>query len=272
MDGTISRCCDRTESVARSVFNKAREALSSRMSPEGRKTLDRRLMYLNPPRFPGISLKDRLDYVRRQNVISQSVNCPHQDVHIVAFIEDFLSITSDVDGCVVEAGCYKGGGTAKFSIGAKAAGRRLVIFDSFQGIPPNDEEHDTTIYGEDLTGAFAGGTFAGTLDEVRSNVGKYGEIDVCEFVEGWFEDTLPGFAEPIAAAYIDADLASSTRTCLKYIYPLMVPGGILHSHDGNMPLVVDVFDDDAFWKTELGCRKPQIEGLGTDKILKIRKT
>lgn len=45
------------------------------------------------------------------------------------------------------------------------------------------------------------------------------------FIKGWFEDTMPVFNERIIAAYIDVDLASSTKTCLKYLYPLLVPGG-----------------------------------------------
>ena len=47
----------------------------------------------------------------------------------------------------MEAGCFKGGSTAKFSIAAKIAGRRLYVFDSFQGIPAHNEDHGRTIWG-----------------------------------------------------------------------------------------------------------------------------
>ena len=90
-------------------------------------------------------------------------------------------------------------------------------------------------------------------------------------VEGWFDDTMPGFTGKIAAAYVDVDLASSTRTCLKYLYPLLVPGGVLMSQDGDFPLVIEVFEDDAFWEQEVGCERPHIEGLGTSKMLKLIK-
>lgn len=82
---------------------------------------------------------------------------------------------------------------------------------------------------------------------------------------------MPGFDEPIAAAYIDVDLASSTRTCLKYLYPRLSPGGVLISQDGDFPLVMAVFDDDNFWRDEIGCEKPTIDGLGKSKMLKIIK-
>jgi hypothetical protein len=51
------------------------------------------------------------------------------------------------------------------------------------------------------------------------------------------------------------------RTCLKYLYPLLQPGGVLYSQDGHLPLVCDLFDGDKFWEQEVGVRKPAIEGL-----------
>jgi O-methyltransferase len=50
-------------------------------------------------------------------------------------------------GVVVEPGCYKGSSTAKFSLIARKAGRDLVVFDSFQGIPDNAEPHEKDMYG-----------------------------------------------------------------------------------------------------------------------------
>ena len=38
-----------------------------------------------------------------------------------------LSIPKDKDGCIVEAGSYKGGSTAKFSLFAKLANREILI-------------------------------------------------------------------------------------------------------------------------------------------------
>ena len=64
---------------------------------------------------------------------------------------------------------------------------------------------------------------------------------------------------------------SSTATCIKYLYPLLEPGGVLVSQDGDFPLVIELLDSDVFWKEEVGCEKPVIEGLGTDKMLKIIK-
>ncbi len=40
---------------------------------------------------------------------------------------------------------------------------------------------------------------------------------------------LPTFKEKVAAVYIDVDLASSTRTCLNHLYPLLERGGVCFS-------------------------------------------
>jgi O-methyltransferase len=214
------------------------------------------------------SIGERLRLARKIHAIQQSVHCMHYQHEIIAFFEAALSPPKAVEGCLVEAGCYKGGGTAKFSLAAKLAGRELVAFDSFEGIPDNQEPHDKDIWGYDS--AFPGGSWAGTLPEVKSCVEKWGEIDMCKFVQGWFEDTMPEFTQPVVVAYLDVDLASSTRTCLKHLYPLIAPGGIVLSQDGHIPLVLDVFNDEAFWRDEVGVAKPEIEKFG-HKLLRIVK-
>ena len=73
------------------------------------------------------------------------------------------------------------------------------------------------------------------------------------------------------AAYIDVDLALSTKTCLKYLYPLLQPGGVIFTQDGHLPLVIKVLDNDDFWENEVGYKKPIIKGLYREKLVKIIK-
>jgi O-methyltransferase len=216
-----------------------------------------------------ICLLDKIKLINRFINISRHIESPHTMDEILSFVESVLFIPSNVDGPIVEAGCYKGSSSAKFSIVAKMVNRQLIIYDSFEGIPENNEPHTYSIYGE--TVGFRKGDYSGNLDEVKSNICKYGEIDACKFVKGWFDNTMPALTGPIVAAYIDVDLASSTQTCIKYIYPLIVNGGYLYSQDGHLPLVIDVFNNDEFWEREVGCKKPLIHGLGTNKIIKIQK-
>lgn len=243
-----------------------RERLRLVIHPAERRAI-RRFVNHGPDR---LSRGERRALVRRYLATSAGMTCAHTQEQMLDFATTILQIPPDVPGVVVEAGCFKGGSTAKFSLAAKAAGRTLVVFDSFEGIPPNQEDHGHNLWGQH-TPFFVPGSYAGGLDEVRGNVARWGAPEVCEYVPGWFENTMPGFDRPVAAAYVDVDLASSTRTCLKHLYPLLVPGGALYSHDGHLPLVQEVLTDDAFWRDEVGCPRPPIEGLGERKLVVIRK-
>ena len=211
------------------------------------------------------SFLKRLSLVYRLYVISNAIHCAHAQDEILSFCRAILTVPPDAEGCVVEAGAYKGGSTAKFSIAARLANRELVVFDSFEGIPDHDEPHDKNIFGGSVR--FPEGSFRGTLEEVKANVARHGEIEVCSFVQGWFEETMPSFSRPIVAIYLDVDLAESTRVCLRHLYPLLAPGAVLYSQDGHLPLVIDVFNSSSFWQREVGCARPHVEGLGTRKLI-----
>jgi hypothetical protein len=217
----------------------------------------------------GASFRERLDLLEHIYATSAAVDCEHTQEEMLTFLRTILSLPSGMKGCIVEAGCFKGGSTAKFSWAAAKARRDLVVFDSFAGLPENTERHEKTIFGERPD--FSMGKYEGTLPEVQENVRRWGRPDVCRFIKGWFEDTMPGFSEPIAAGYLDVDLLSSTKTCLKSLYPRLAPGGVLYSQDAHLPLIIKLLNDERFWIEEVGCPKPRIEGLGKQKLVRIRK-
>jgi len=227
------------------------------------------------PQAEGLTLSERLRIFRRIAPISWRLYPalpPHWDHQIYVFLDAVLALKpEDVPGVIVEAGCFQGVGTAKISHIAAFTGRRLVAFDSFQGLPPNEEPHERSIQGHSVEGWFREGNYAASLQLVEANVAKFGRPDVVSYVPGWFDETMCEFDSPVAAAYLDVDLASSTRTCLKYLWPLLSPGGVLVSQDGDFPLVIEVFQDDSFWRDELRCARPPMEGLGTSKMVMLRK-
>ncbi|MBV9302341.1 MAG: class I SAM-dependent methyltransferase [Acidobacteriaceae bacterium] len=211
----------------------------------------------------------RWELVKRLFLITRHVTCYHSQSEIFAPIKAILALPPEVPGVIVEAGCCKGGSTAKLSLAAALAGRELVVFDSFEGIPDNSEPHDKNIWGGEVK--FAEGDYAGTLEEVSGNVRRFGDIKVCRFVKGFFDSTMPDFREPVAVAYLDVDLASSTKTCLKHLWPQIPAGGTLFSQDGHLPLVLKVFADDAFWRHEVNTTKPAVLGFGESKVIACRK-
>jgi O-methyltransferase len=215
------------------------------------------------------SLRQRLGLVFQCYRISYRVDCRHMENEMIRVMRAIFETSPETPGVIVEAGCFKGGSSAKISLAARIAGRTLCLFDSFEGLPANDEEHGKNIFGGDAD--FPQGGFRGALDEVRENLRSYGAIDTCKFVKGWFEESMPHFREPVAVAFMDVDLRSSTATCLKYLYPLLTPGGVVFSQDGHLPLVIGLLNDDSFWKDELGVTRPQMTGLHTAKLVEMRK-
>lgn len=200
--------------------------------------------------------------------ITFKVRCFHAQHEILQFSHSAISTYRQQKGVLVECGSYKGGSTAKLSKVAEFLGTKLVVYDSFEGLPENDEAHETSIFGESID--FPGGRFRATVNEVKGNVGRYGSLSSCDFRAGWFKDTLPKHREPIAAAFIDVDLRQSTSECLQNLYPYLVPGGSIFSQDGHVPMVVDLLRDNRFWE-DIQAPAPKISGLGSRKLVRITK-
>src|SRR5580692_12418554 len=106
--------------------------------------------------------------------------------HLVMATE-ILKVPKSVLVVVVECGCYEGGSTANLSLICGAAGRRLVVFDSFRGLPePRPEDTRHTVHGQREIHRYAEGYWSGSLVEVRKNVALCGDLSVCEFRPGFF--------------------------------------------------------------------------------------
>jgi O-methyltransferase len=215
-----------------------------------------------------VSFINRYRLVRQHYLISASIDSRHTTEEMLTFIREILAIPRNVRGCIVHAGSYKGSDSAKFSLAAQLAGRRLVVCDSFKGLPANDERQ-RTLDGRDLV--LTEGQFAGSLNEVKTNIARFGALNACDFVEGWFEESLVNWSRPIATVYLDVDLATSTRACLKYLYPWLSPSQPLYSQDGHLPLVLEVFEDKEFWNKEFGIDPPPAENIRKKKLFKITK-
>lgn len=180
----------------------------------------------------------------------------------VVLASEILNLRPDVGGDVIECGCWKGASTANLSLVCRLVGRKLVICDSFEGLPQDDTQTTHDYPHLNVYGYYQKGMYAGRLDEVKTNIERCGDLSVCTFVPGFFSDTLPALTEPIAFAFLDVDLASSMRDCLKYIWPLLVEGGAVYTDDSCDMEVVRVWFDDEWWQRELGQGAPGYVGSG----------
>ena len=213
-----------------------------------------------------LPLARRLELLRRFVATTNHVRAYHTQAEILTVVDRILGLAGRDGLTVVEAGCGKGASTAKLSLAVQLAGGRLIAFDSFRGLPENDEDH------RNLDGRrvrFRAGAFTGRLPSVRRTVARFGAPDVCELRKGWFADTMPAVTDALDVVLLDVDLLASTRICMRHLYPRLRPGGVLFSQDGHLRATVELLAEPGFWRDEVGVEPPEIPGLGTAKLLEI---
>ena len=182
----------------------------------------------------------------------------------VLMAAEILNVPPDSPGVIVECGCYKGGSTVNLSLVAATCGRRLHVFDSFEGLPePDAGDTGHVVMAERLVRTYEPGAYAGTLDEVRNNVQRFGALALCTFHQGLFSDTLPTFDEPVVFAYLDVDLATSEKTCLRHLWPQLVPGAFVFTDEAHHLEIAELFFDRRWWNDELHTPPPGLVGAGS---------
>lgn len=201
--------------------------------------------------------------VIRINLGIKTLTSPAKQLWLV---EEVLRVPGSVPGDVVECGCFNGASTASLSLACELSGRRLFVCDSFEGLPEPSEEEKVDVYASsDGFYVWEKGEFSseGSLEGVRRNVERYGRVDVCHFVKGFFNETLPRMpAESIVLIFEDADLASSVRDCLEHLWPKLQTGCCFYSDEPWSVHVVGLFYDKSWWEGRLGSPAPGFVGSG----------
>jgi len=162
-----------------------------------------------------------------------------------------LSTPSDTKGAVIECGCYRGGATVNLSLVCNLAKRKLIVFDSFEGLPEPEDWDRIHHLPDGRKSIYKKGKFSCSLGEVKRNILKYGCIDVCDFVSGWFEDTLQDLDKKIIVALLDVDLRESLETCVQALWDKAQPGCKFFCHEAPHLENVRLFFDDSFWKEKM---------------------
>jgi len=173
----------------------------------------------------------------------------------------------DCEGEMVECGCYAGGSTAKLSILAGVVGRKLFVFDSFEGLPEaaRGELQDYHMRrSTEWMAEWTKGRYTASLDCAKSNVERWGDVSACHFVKGWFDDTLKPENLPGKIAFVltDVDVPSSVRQCLVSLWPLMSEKATYFSHDIAFIKALQVLTDEYLWAEVLNEPRPVLFGAG----------
>jgi O-methyltransferase len=124
-------------------------------------------------------------------------------------------------GALAEVGVYEG---ASARLLCEIKGDRILhLFDTFEGLPQSTDA-DRSIHRENQ--------YSCSLESVKTYLQEYQNV---EFHKGLFPDSAEGLEETsFSFAHFDVDLYESTRACLEYFYPRMIPGGVMLSHDYSL--------------------------------------
>ena len=181
-----------------------------------------------------------------------------------------LKVPSSVSGDVIEFGCFKGGSSVNLSIVCNIVGRKLLVCDSFEGLPEPKEEDKVhyNLYTNHYD-HYEEGRFATSLDEVKSNITQFGCIDAAEFVVGYFENSLKNLNRKYIFAFFDADFVDSLKPCLHEVWPNLQDNCRMYVHEATSLSLVALYFDKAWWKENLNTSAPGFVGAGTGLPLKV---
>jgi hypothetical protein len=166
-------------------------------------------------------------------------NSPEELITIANHL--FLLKNSGVYGSFAEFGCFKGYSTSMLSYACRLLGIEMHVFDSFEGLPPSDSDYLT-------------GEFAGSLDEVRSNVERYGAPEMVIYHKGFFSESLPKVDLPrLISLWMDVDLESSANDVMSIFGKIHAKGAIfshecypeafegeIHQHPGSANVIYPI--------------------------------
>jgi O-methyltransferase len=174
----------------------------------------------------------------------------------LAMANKLLEIPPDVKGAVVECGCWYGGSTANLSLVCDIVGRDLIVYDSFEGLPPPEE-------GDQYAKDEATGLLKVELDDVRENVRRFGAAGRCTFRKGWFSDTLPHHTEPIVLMFLDVDWQASLDDCITNLWPHLTDKGYVFIDEFVLTDYCALFWSERYWKERFDRTPPGLIGSGS---------
>jgi O-methyltransferase len=174
----------------------------------------------------------------------------------LAMASKLVEIPREVEGVVVECGCWYGGSTANLSLICDIVDRELIVYDSFEGLPP-PEKGD--LYAKDD----ATGLLKAEVDLVRENVRRFGAVEHCTFRKGWFNETLPNHKEPIVLAFLDVDWQASLDDCVRNLWPHLTDKGYVFIDEFVLTDYCALFWSERYWKTRFDTTPPGLIGSGS---------
>ena len=174
----------------------------------------------------------------------------------LAMAVKLLETPPEVQGAVVECGCFLGGSAVNLSLVCDIVGRDLILYDSFEGLPPPVE-------GEKYGSPGMEGGFKGGIEVVKANIARGGVLARCIFRKGWLKETLPDHQEPVVLMFLDVDFQSSLHDCVLHLWPKLVDGGFVFIDEYVLVDYCSLFYSERYWRTFFDTTPPGLIGAGS---------
>lgn len=141
----------------------------------------------------------------------------------IAFLQDFASLSQNLEGSVAELGVYRGD-FARY-INESFAHKKLYLFDTFEGFTHSDVAKDGT-----MAQGLGERHFANT--SVEYVLSKMPHPKQCVVKKGWFPQSAQGLEdEKFCFVNLDCDLYEPILAGLRFFYPRINHGGIILVHE-----------------------------------------
>jgi hypothetical protein len=139
-------------------------------------------------------------------------------------LSDLQSIAEETPagGAIVEVGVYKGGSAWYLYKVAQQRGDPLHLFDTFTGIPFQDEGDSNHV------GEFSAGGADGMADIKRAMPDAHLHCGV-------FPETMPDFFPKVSFVHSDCDQYRSVQAVIHRFRGLLLPGGVMAFDDMDTP-------------------------------------
>lgn len=128
----------------------------------------------------------------------------------------------DIEGEVLEFGCYVGTTSLFFQRILIGSGRQLHVYDSFAGLPEKQAEDSSPIGDQ-----FKTGVLKSSKKALITNF-KSANLSLPVIHKSWFDQLstqdIPG---SVAFAFLDGDYYNSILTCLKLVWPKLSARAII---------------------------------------------
>ncbi|HEY0433310.1 MAG TPA: TylF/MycF/NovP-related O-methyltransferase [Chitinophagaceae bacterium] len=169
-----------------------------------------------------VTISASLDYLQRERNIDKNYfdSIRLSTLELICFEIN----KKQLEGNAAELGVYKG----KFAryINSFLPGRKLYLFDTFEGFDPRDVSGEQKQNLSSASQDFSDTSVAGVLRQMPFP-------DQCIPVKGFFPESAAHIEDRFVLVSLDADLYHPIYAGLQYFYPRLVAGGYILVHDFN---------------------------------------